>query len=57
MEFMDMLTEWLDLRDKENAEEDNRPIPTRHQERERMAELANEINRRVGSIELMPDLA
>ena len=46
MEFMDMLKEWLDLRDRENAEDDNRPIPKRQIERERMAELEDEINRR-----------
>lgn len=47
MEFMDMLREWLDLRDRENAEEDNRPIPTRQIERARMAGIEDEINRRV----------
>jgi len=46
MEFMDMLREWIDLRDRQNAEEDNRPIDTRYRERERMAELEEEINRR-----------
>jgi hypothetical protein len=45
MEFMEMLREWLDLRDRQNAEEDNRPIDTRYREGERMAELENEINR------------
>ena len=46
MEFMDMLREWLDLRDRQNAEEDNRPIDTRYREQDRMAELEDEINRR-----------
>lgn len=47
MEFMDLLREWLDIRDRQNAEEDNRPIATRQFERERMAELTDEINKRV----------
>ena len=46
MEFMDMLREWLALRDRQNDEEDNRPIDTRYREQERMAELEEEINRR-----------
>lgn len=44
MEFMAMLREWLDLRDKESAEVDNRPIPERRLDYERMADLEREIN-------------
>ena len=47
MEFMDMLEEWLDLRDKDNSEEDTRSIPRRHDDRERKYELEEEINKRM----------
>ncbi len=46
MEFMDLLREWLELREIGMAKEDNRPIPQSRSDRERMAELENEINRR-----------
>lgn len=48
MEFMDMLSEWLTLRDKDNIDgEDTRSIRTRQLDRERMDELEQEINRRM----------
>ena len=49
MEFMDMLKEWLSLRDKDNDPNDvcNRTIPMRKIDGERMEELEFEINKRM----------
>ena len=46
MEFMDLLREWLELRELGMSDEDNRSIPQRGLDRERMAELEHEINKR-----------
>ena len=47
MEFMDMMREWLDLRDAEKSEEDLRSIPQRALDRDRMLELEQAINARL----------
>ena len=47
MEFMEMLEEWLNLRDLENAEDERRSIPERRMAISRMEELEQEINKRM----------
>jgi hypothetical protein len=49
MEFMDMLKEWLDLRDEDNDPEEvcNRSLDVRTQDRNRMEDLEHEINKRI----------
>lgn len=50
MAFMAMLKEWLDLRDRENAEEDTRSILARSRDDARMAELEQAIDELVGGM-------
>lgn len=47
MEFMDMLREWLELRDEDLDVEDTRSISRRADDWERMYELEQEINKRM----------
>lgn len=48
MEFMEMLREWLDLRDADSLDsEETRSIPQRSIDRARMDELEQEINKRM----------
>ena len=46
MEFMELLREWLELRERDMSEDESRPFQQRRLDRERMAELEHEINKR-----------